>query len=86
METNFIKYNELKDSRWYKGYEIKRNPEKSPGENGLWFVPELYYRNFANKIEKGFETVSILQCKQAIDEWLKFNLKVKNYMGDDNDI
>lgn len=44
----------------------------------------MYYRNYANKIEKGFETVSIIQCKEAIDEWFDFNLKVKEFI-DEND-
>jgi len=85
METNFEKYNETKDSRWYKGFELKRNPERNPGDDGYWIVPELYYRNFANKIEKGFETVSIIQCKEAIDKWFEFNLKIKNFK-DDNEV
>ena len=85
MEINFEKYNEAKNSYWYKGFEIKRNLEKKPGENGFWFIPELYYRNFANKIEKGFETVSIIQSKEAIDRWFEFNLKIKDFK-DDNDI
>ena len=85
METNFERYNESKDIRWYRGYQLVKNPEKSPGEVGYWSVPDLYYRVFANKIEKGFDTVSIIQCKQAINEWFDFNIKVKQFK-DDNDI
>ena len=69
--------NESKNERWYKGYKIVKNLDKTPGEDGLWSVPDLYYRTFANKIEKGFETVSILQCKQSIDEWFDYSQKVK---------
>lgn len=79
MITTLEEYNEARTSAWYKGFEYKRNPDKKPGEYGLWFIPELYYRNFANKIEKGFETVSMIQCREAIDQWFDFNKKVKKY-------
>lgn len=66
------------NTRWYRGYQIVKDPTKMQGEDGLWSVPELYWRKFGNIIEKGFETVSIIQCKEAIDEWFYFSLKIKN--------
>lgn len=80
MITDFNHFiTDAKTNLWYRGFEIKKNLDKSPGEDGLWFIPELYYRNFANKIVKNFETVSIIQSKEAIDEWIKFNIEVKKY-------
>ena len=80
MITNIIEFiNEASDVRIYRGYEIIKNKDKTPGEYGLWSVPELYYRDFANKIVKDFQTVSITQGREAIDEWFDFNLKVKKY-------
>jgi len=79
MITNFSTYNESKDVRVYRGYDIVKDPLKTPGEDGLWSVPDLYWRKFGNKIEKGFPTVSILQCRQAIDEWFEYSQKVKLY-------
>lgn len=73
MITSF-KLFENKNKRWYKGFDIVKDTEKSPGEFGLWNVPELYYREFGNKILKGFKSISITQCKEAIDKWEEFNL------------
>lgn len=79
MKTKFIEYiNEETINFYYKGYQCLKNLDKGPGEQGLWIIPELYYRNFANNIEKGFETVSMIQCREAIDEWELFSNKIKN--------
>lgn len=65
--------------RWYKGYQILKSEGKTPGEYGLWYVPDLCHRQFANKIIRGFYSVSIIQCKEAIDEWFDFNIKVLEF-------
>jgi hypothetical protein len=78
MKTNFIDFiNEAKISDWYRGYEYIKDITKSPGEYGLWIIPELYYRDFANEIKKGFKSVSMIQCREAIDEWFDFSEKNK---------
>ena len=78
MITNFFYFiNESKTSDWYRGYEYIKDVSKTPGEYGLWTIPELYYRDFANKIEKGFKSISMIQCREAIDEWFDFSEKIK---------
>ena len=64
---------------YYRGFYMYRNTELSPGAEGYWYIPKLYYRNFANKIVQGYDTISITQGKEAIDEWYDFNQKVKKY-------
>jgi hypothetical protein len=75
MITSFKLY-EATTEFWYKGFKCIKNLEKTPGEYGLWYIPELYYRKFGNKIEKGFETVSMIQCREAIDKWYNFSINV----------
>jgi len=77
MKVNFIDFINEANSGWYRGYEYIKDITKSPGQYVLWFIPELYYRNFANKIEKGFKSVSMIQCREAIDEWFEFSEKIK---------
>ncbi len=79
IKFKIFEQNKKEDIRYYKGYKIVKNFDKSPGEFGLWYVPDLYIREFGNKIKKGFETVSIIQSKEAIDKWFNFNLKIKEY-------
>ncbi len=80
MITEFENYiNEALNIRWYRGYQMIRNTEISPGSQGYWFLPKLYWRDFANKIIQGFPTVSITQGKEAIDEWYDFSEKVKKF-------
>jgi hypothetical protein len=61
----------------YRGYIILKNKDIGPGADGLWHVPDLYYRDFANKIQQDFKTVSKLQCMEAIDYWYDFSENVK---------
>lgn len=63
--------------RTHRGYDIVKDISKSPGEYGLWWIPDLYYRDVANKISKGFKSVSIIQCREAIDYWYDFSEKIK---------
>jgi len=85
MITKFETYNESEseDVRVYRGYNIVKDMTKTPGEDGLWIIPDLYWRKFGNKIEKGFKTVSLLQCRQSIDEWFDYSQKVKAYKDDE---
>jgi len=71
--------NESKTQVMYRGFLIIKNSDLSPGSEGYWYIPKLYYRDFANKIVQGYDTVSITQGKDAIDEWYDFNQKVKIY-------
>ena len=61
----------------YRGYKVCFNPEIGPGANGRWFVPDLHYFEFANKLKKGFYTVSKTQCQEAIDKYFNLNLKYR---------
>lgn len=80
MKTTLIEFiNEATTKGFYRGYEYVKDPTKTPGEYGLWTIPELYHRNFANKIEKGFKSVSMIQCREAINEWFDFSENVKKY-------
>jgi hypothetical protein len=63
----------------YRGFYMYKNTDLSPGSNGYWHIPKLYYRDFANKIKQGYDTVSMTQGRDAIDEWYDFNQKVKKY-------
>ena len=75
------------NSRWYRNYEIIKNPLKTAGEDGLWSIPELYWMKYGNKIQKGFETISIIQSKEAIDKWFDFSEKTKKiYETSYNDV
>jgi hypothetical protein len=87
MKTTFNDYlNENLRTEWYRGYKYIKDPEKTPGEYGLWYIPDLYYRTSANKIDKGFKSVSMIQCREAIDEWYNFSEKVKKYKDDEEPI
>ena len=35
----------------YRGFHCVKNPDKTPGENGLWSIPDLYWRDFGNKVD-----------------------------------
>lgn len=83
MIQDFTEYiNEARNVAWYRGYEMVRNTDLSPGSQGYWFLPELYWRDFGNKIEKGFPTVSMTQGREAIDEWFDFSEKVGKYKSE----
>jgi hypothetical protein len=69
--------------RKYRGFDIVKDTTKIPGEYGYWFVPELYYRKYANKVEKGFITVSITQGREAIDEWYEFSIEQNRFKTQD---
>jgi len=71
--------NEARIQVTYRGFLMLKNSDLSPGAEGYWTIPDLYYRDFANKIIQGYDTVSITQGKEAIDEWYDFNQKVKIY-------
>jgi len=64
---------------YYRGFHMYKNIDLSPGANGYWSIPKLYHREFANKISQGYDTVSITQGKEAIDEWYDFNIKVNKF-------
>jgi len=72
---NFNKFIFESNIRRYRGFDIVKDTTKIPGEYGYWFVPELYYRKFGNKIEKNFLTVSITQGREAIDEWYELSIE-----------
>ena len=74
--------NEARVEVYYRGFIIIRNKELSPGSQGYWTIPDLYWRDFANKIEQGFPTVSITQGREAIDEWFDFSVKVSKYKSE----
>ena len=75
--------NEATKEGTYRGYKYVKDQTKGPGEYGLWTIPDLYYRNHANKIEKGFISISMIQCREAIDTWYDFSEKVKNYKDEE---
>lgn len=74
--------NEARTSAHYRGYDMFKNLDLSPGSQGYWFIPKLYWRDFGNKIERGFPTVSMTQGREAIDEWFEFSEKTKKYKSD----
>ena len=77
MIKNFNDYiNESKNYQ-YRGFDVIFHPEIGPGGDGRWEVPELYYFKFANQISKGFQTVSKLQCQEAIDRYYDLNQKYR---------
>lgn len=62
----------------YNGFTIYKNKTKGPGEDGLYFIPNILHIKFGNQITKGAETVSIIQSKEFIDRWKQFNIDHKN--------
>lgn len=81
MKTFYEYIKEATTEFFYKGFKCIKNIDKEPGEFGLWIIPELYYRKYGNKIEKGYDTISMIQCREAIDKWENFNKKVKKYVN-----
>lgn len=78
MITKIDKFME-RNVAWYRGYQMIKDLTLSPGAKGYWFIPELSYRKYGNKIEKGYLTVSMTQGREAIDEWFDFNQKISDY-------
>lgn len=60
----------------YRGFKLRRNSYVPNGAQGRWEVPTLKYVS-AGGIKEGFLTVSILQCKEAIDKWFMINEQLK---------
>jgi len=58
----------------YKGFEIKRNDNVPQGADGRYEVPKLRWWGKGGE-QVGFLTVSIKQCREAIDNNMEHNIK-----------
>jgi len=84
LSFNDYNTNESRTQVTYRGFLMLKNSDLSPGSEGYWNIPKLFYRDFANKIVQGYDTISITQGKDIIDEWYDFNQKVKVYKTNEN--
>ena len=64
---------------FYRYFKIEFHPEILQGANGRWQIPDLLYFEYANKLTKGFKTVSKIQAQEAIDKYFDLNQKYKKY-------